>query len=279
MTYLFNSCQVDGNGLQKQIMYQNKINYWAVAGAFFALLFLSLTVSSALAGVCKVNDSDISGDYSGGCVNGFANGKGKAIGRDTYIGNFKQGNKHGNGIYIWGISAWNGDKYEGEFKDDQFSGKAIKTYANGIRYEGDYKDNKMNGKGSLYFPETGSSFVGNFRNGMKHGHGIHTQPSGFFQPAGRIEGEWVDDQKVSGNFVADETSSSPSTSSAGFCSSSDTCFETISTSGDEVTLRCTKGNTVGQERKIRGPNSDGKWAYSLGGYHRRFREAGNFACE
>lgn len=68
-------------------------------------------------------------------------------------------------------------------------------------------------------------------------------------------------------------------SSISYCSASDTCFETISTRGDEVTIKCTKGINIGRTKIIRGPNANGKWAYSSGGYHRRFREAGNFACE
>lgn len=86
-------------------------------------------------------------------------------------------------------------------------------------------------------------------------------------------------KKVNDFFTAPATGTSNPNSSNSYCSTSDTCFETVSTRGDEVTLKCTKGNNTGQTRKISGPNANGKWAYSLGGYHRGFREAGNFACE
>jgi len=33
-----------------------------------------------------------------------------------------------------------GDKYEGEFKDDKSPGKGIHYYANGNRHEGEFKD-------------------------------------------------------------------------------------------------------------------------------------------
>ncbi|RMZ97970.1 Morn repeat [Brachionus plicatilis] len=38
----------------------------------------------------------------------------------------------------------NGNKYEGECKDDKRNGRGVFFFANGDKYERDYKDGKMN---------------------------------------------------------------------------------------------------------------------------------------
>ena len=43
-----------------------------------------------------------------------------------------------------------GDRFEGEFRDDKFSGRGIYYFANGDRYEGEYRDGKPNGRGVYY---------------------------------------------------------------------------------------------------------------------------------
>jgi hypothetical protein len=62
---------------------------------------------------CKVLKPEISGTYTGKCKNGLAGGKGKAIGIDTYEGQFAGGLPNGKGTYTWA----NGDIYVGEWKN------------------------------------------------------------------------------------------------------------------------------------------------------------------
>lgn len=207
MKYLSNLYLVNGVDLKK-IMHKNKVNNFSIIGAIFFINIFSITASSALAGTCKVNDQDISGDYSGGCVNGFANGKGKAIGRDTYIGNFKQGNKNRSGIYTWA----SGDRYEGEWKDDKRTGKGTYTYASGNRYEGEWKDGKTTGKGTLTWSNgdrydgdwkddkrtkgiltfaNGDRYEGEFKEDQRNGYGIN------YDKDGREEGYWENNKLVS----------------------------------------------------------------------------------
>ena len=45
----------------------------------------------------------------------------------------------------------NGNKYEGEFKNDKREGKGIMLYNDGDKYEGEFKDDKKDGKGIYYF--------------------------------------------------------------------------------------------------------------------------------
>ncbi len=86
---------------------------------------------------CKVEDPDIRGTYEGGCLNGFAHGKGYARGRDTYQGFSDRGKKSGYGVYRWGKSSeWAGDRYEGNWADDDREGfGSYISIANGTTLE------------------------------------------------------------------------------------------------------------------------------------------------
>ena len=57
----------------------------------------------------------------------------------TYVGEWKDDKKNGQGKYIYGKGNGEGDKYEGEWKDD-----------------------KKNGQGTYFFPD-GGKLVGEFR--------------------------------------------------------------------------------------------------------------------
>lgn len=75
------------------------------------------------------------------------------------------------------------------------------------------------------------------------------------------------------------TATSTSKSSGSYCSVSDTCFEVISTVKDKITIKCTKGSMIGSEKVMYGPNAKGNYAAGmLSGYHREFRQTGNFQC-
>ncbi len=77
---------------------------------------------------CKVLMSTISQNYTGECYNGLANGKGKAIGIDTFVGYFKDGLPNGKGKYTFQNGSlfegnWNMGKKEGEGKFTFFISK------------------------------------------------------------------------------------------------------------------------------------------------------------
>lgn len=73
---------------------------------------------------CKVLLEDISGKYTGECIDGLADGKGKSIGEDTYIGDFKNGLPHGKGKYVYK----NGDTFKGSWKMGKKNGKGKFKY-------------------------------------------------------------------------------------------------------------------------------------------------------
>lgn len=128
------------------------------------LVGIALTLGISLSQVafanqsCYIDDPDIRGTYTGGCVNGKAHGQGESKGRDHYKGEFKEGKANGKGIYTWA----NGSKYEGESKDGNRHGlgkltlvkgdNAIASYGNDGEWQGDtyiVQGEFVNGKHTL----------------------------------------------------------------------------------------------------------------------------------
>ena len=62
---------------------------------------------------CEVIPAALKGTYEGDCKKGKANGTGKAIGEDSYVGNFKSGIPDGEGTYRW----QNGSSFTGKWKN------------------------------------------------------------------------------------------------------------------------------------------------------------------
>ena len=58
---------------------------------------------------------------------------------------------------------WDGNTYVGEVKDGQLHGQGKYIGADGIKYEGQWKYNKFHGQGTLIMPD-GNKFVGEFRD-------------------------------------------------------------------------------------------------------------------
>jgi hypothetical protein len=114
---------------------------------------------------CKVVDPELQDSYTGPCVNGLAEGEGRASGVASYVGGFKAGRKHGYGVKSWP----NGDRYAGEFVEGRKEGRGVYSWGRGPwrgeRYEGEYRDDK------------------------RHGEGIYTWPTGDV-----YEGPWVEDR-------------------------------------------------------------------------------------
>ena len=53
-----------------------------------------------------------------------------AHGRTTYKGEFKDGLKHGQGLYKWADGAW----YDGHFEEDRENGLGTYHFSNGDEY-------------------------------------------------------------------------------------------------------------------------------------------------
>lgn len=77
------------------------------------------------------------------------------LNRDYYVGEWKDGKRHGQGTYyFYADNQFKGDKYVGEFKEDKRSGQGTLTKANGDIQIGEWKDGLPVGKGGLPTPAT-----------------------------------------------------------------------------------------------------------------------------
>ena len=102
---------------------------------------------------------------------------------DKYVGDYKNDERTGYGTYTWA----NGDKYVGDFKCDKRTGYGTYYWKEGDKYVGDFKCDERTGNGTYYYPN-GDKYVGEFLNGKKHGKGTFYRLSGI-----REEAEFRDD--------------------------------------------------------------------------------------
>ena len=97
---------------------------------------------------------------------------------DTYAGEWKNGKKHGYGVYTWGRkSKWFGAKYIGSFDNDKKSKQGSLILPSGDKYVGGFKDDKIDGEGVWYYVD-GSRFIGQFVNGKCDSKGLKIWPDG-----------------------------------------------------------------------------------------------------
>ena len=116
-----------------------------------------------------------------------SNGKGEMISvdGDRYEGDFKNDKMDGKGKLFYA----SGDRYEGDYKNGEKDGKGKLFYADGSHYEGDYKNGKMNGKGKYSFA-TGDRYEGDFKNDKMDGKGKY-----FHADGDRYEGGYKNDEE------------------------------------------------------------------------------------
>lgn len=88
-----------------------------------ALFLISLSFC-AYSQTCEVDKETLKGTYTGDCKKNKAHGKGKAVGTDTYEGEFKNGSPDGAGTYTWS----NKNVFEGKFSKGLREGKGIMTF-------------------------------------------------------------------------------------------------------------------------------------------------------
>ena len=101
------------------------------------------------------------GNYIGQVDKGLPEGKGikQWINGDRYEGEYKNDRKDGKGIYFY----HNGDRYEGEWEQGMRDRTGFYYYKNGDRYDGDWKGDKKQGKG-VYYYKNGDRRMGNYLN-------------------------------------------------------------------------------------------------------------------
>lgn len=127
---------------------------------------------------CKVADPELQGTYVGECDGwGIASGMASVSGTASYVGQFKDGKKHGYGVKTWK----NGDQYIGQFENDLKQGYGIYKWApKGAAYPGD--------------PRAGARdvYIGQFVNDQRDGNGAYEWSSGDI-----YRGQWEKDKFIS----------------------------------------------------------------------------------
>ena len=142
-----------------------------------------------------------------GCIKGnCVNGKGTKIwpNGDKYNGNWKNEKPHGLGTFKW----VNGTKYIGDWKFGLQDGQGTVSWANGDKYIGGRKNGQADGQGTFIFAN-GTTQSGEWKNGnlierdsseiaigcvegnCDNGKGTFKWPNG-----DRYEGDWVKGQRT-----------------------------------------------------------------------------------
>lgn len=94
--------------------------------ALFILVFVNSPVLHAQRDMdaCKVTSKNLVGQYTGGCKDGLADGKGEARGIDHYVGSFKKGMPNGSGTMYYGENEF----FTGKFLDGLKEGRGEKHF-------------------------------------------------------------------------------------------------------------------------------------------------------
>ena len=117
---------------------------------------------------CWWSDCD-HGTYVGEFKNGKRHGEGRYDYGDKetldyidkiYVGGWKDDKRHGLGVYSWPSVR---EKYVGEWKDDKRHGQGTMIHAAGHKYVGEWKDDKWHGQGTMIHAD-GHKYVGEWKN-------------------------------------------------------------------------------------------------------------------
>jgi hypothetical protein len=66
----------------------------------------------------------------------------------------------------------NGNKYDGDWLDDQRTGKGVFNWKNGDKFDGEFLNGQRNGNGICFFNKTNTKYIGDWSNDRKNGKGI-----------------------------------------------------------------------------------------------------------
>ena len=137
--------------------------------------------------------------WSGGCKDGFADGRGKLVWFDgdkfiaAYAGDMEKGKWEGNGS----VTFSSGDKYVGWFRSELLNGLGTYISSNGDKYIGEFKDNKFDGQGTYTF-NYGIKQVAEWTAGKLNGRVIQYDAkgeiswSGIFMDGKKVREEFID---------------------------------------------------------------------------------------
>ena len=118
---------------------------------FRSLLILGLF--AALASAC--------GTTYPKCLGECVNGRGTLIqeGGDQYVGEFKDGQRHGYGTF----NASTHEHYSGEWQAGLRHGQGTQVWTDGKKFIGEFKQDRKNGQGTIFYPN-GDRETGRWEN-------------------------------------------------------------------------------------------------------------------
>ena len=113
---------------------------------------------------------------------------------DKYKGEFRKSKREGKGEYEWNkydnkelITPY---LFKGYFENDNFGEFGTYFYTNGDKYIGQLKDGKKHGKGTYYY-EDGDRYEGDFKNDKREGNGVY-----YWNNGDRDMGDYLNDKEV-----------------------------------------------------------------------------------
>jgi len=92
---------------------------------------------------------------------------------NKYIGEWQNNQMNGQGT----LTTRDGEKYVGQLKDGLRNGQGTNQWLSGDKYVGQYKDNKRSGQGTFIF-SNGDKYVGQWLNDYQNGQGTYTFSNG-----------------------------------------------------------------------------------------------------
>jgi len=113
----------------------------------------------------------------------------------TYVGNWKDNLRHGQGTYKW----TNGDVYKGIWENDKRHGLGEYKWHDGSVYKGNYSHGIRSGYG-LYYYTNGSIYEGTWQNNLKHGIANF-----YYKTSVNIGGRYINNEYVGGTGITQES--------------------------------------------------------------------------
>jgi len=114
----------------------------------------------------------------------------------VFDGLWEKDHRHGSGHMTYK----DGASYQGDWKDDSRFGDGILHLANGSNYKGEFRNDIPEGDGTLNDVDEQSTYMGQFKAGLRSGTG----KCEYHKTGDKFSGEWEDGVRVNGvMFLAD----------------------------------------------------------------------------
>lgn len=115
------------------------------------------------------------------------------IGKDRYVGEYRNGKPHGRGIMYYSTDdSYNRKYYDGDWVNGIREGNGTLVWTNGAKYVGAWKDDCCNGYGVNYYTN-GEIYEGNWLNDKRHGKGKITFAKDNSYNRKYYNGDWLED--------------------------------------------------------------------------------------